>query len=230
MAFTTTTLAQLEARLADRYESVIFWTAEEARLAINEALRVWNLLIGYWKARVLIPTIAGQTWYPTPPRLLYPVRMDFGNAPLVLTSLFDLDMGHPSWEGETTATSGNPASPMVWVPLGFTQFAIWPADALGQNSLVIDGVTLAPQLVLLTDYLDLGEEEIGVLLGYALHVLTWKVGGERFAATLPFYQAFLKDAMARNDRLASFKAFENLADTSGKEDSVAGPPRVVPAS
>jgi hypothetical protein len=230
MAFTTTTLAQLEARLADRFESTIFWTAEESRLAINEALRVWNLLIGFWKARVILPTVAGQTWYPTPAPLLYPVRMDFGNAPLVLTSLFDLDLGHPSWEGETTATPGNPASPMVWVPLGLTQFAIWPADAIGQNSLVLDGVTVAPQLVMLTDYLDLGEEEVGLLLGFALHVLTWKVGGDRFAATLPFYQAFLKAAMARNARLASFKAFETLEDASGKEDAVPGPPKIVPAS
>jgi hypothetical protein len=230
MAFTTSTLALLQARLADRYESTMFWTAEEGRLAINEALRVWNLLIGYWKARAQIITQPGQVWYATPAPLLYPIRMDFGNLPLVLTSFFDLDLGRPNWEGETTHTADAPGTPFVWVPLGFSQFAIWPADAAGNNSIMIDGVQAAPQLVYPTDVLDLGEEEIGILLGYALHVLTWKVGGERFAATRPFYQAFLKDAMDRNARLASFKAFEGLVDTSGKEDSVPGPPNVVPAS
>ena len=59
MTYTAITLADLKVDMAQRYDESIFWTAEEARLAINEALRDWNLLVGRWSRRLTLSTGAG---------------------------------------------------------------------------------------------------------------------------------------------------------------------------
>lgn len=230
MAYQISTLSTLQARLGEKYESVPFWTAEEGRLALNETLRMWNLLVGFWKTRVELTTVANQVWYVPPSPILYPLRVDFELAPMVQTPLFDLDLGRPLWEGETTASPDAPQVPTLWVPAGFTLFAIWPADALGQRSLVVDGITHAPILTLPGDFIDIGEEEVNVFLGYALHILTFKVGGTRFADTIPLYKAFLQHALLRNDRLLVSKAFRALLAKSTRRDSVPGPAAVVPSA
>lgn len=230
MPYQITTLATLQARLADKWEGVPFWTAEEARLAINEGLRWWNLLVGAWKQRVVIASGANQVWYNTPATLLYPLKIDWDSAPMVQSTFGDLDLGRPKWEGETTGTTGAPNVPTLWVPGGFTLVAIWPADASGTGSFGIDGVTPAPVLVAPTSFIDLGEEEISVLLGFALHIAAFKLGGERFAATMPYYTAFLRHAALKNARLLKVKAFRELLGRHRKEDSVPGPPEAVPTS
>jgi hypothetical protein len=229
MPYQTRSLSSLQARLADRYEHVPFWTAEEARLAINEGLRIWNLLVAQWKGRVVVPTVANQVWYQTPAGILFPLRMDIGTTPLVQTTFYDMDLGEPNWEAETTATGGSvPGTVTLWIPAGFTLFAIWPADPTGALQLSVDGIVPAPILVLPTDFLDLGDEEVHVLLGYALHVLAFKVGGPVFTDTFPLYKAFIAHAAMKNDRLLQVKAFRQLLGIQSKQDSVPGKPSSVP--
>lgn len=203
MPYQAVTLAQLQQQLKDRWESVAFWTDAEATTYINDALRWWNLFTAQWKRRVVITTVANQVWYSVPSTLIYDLRMDFTTTPMDVTSLTDLDNGRPGWEGETTATSGVPTVPTFFAPAGLNLFAIWPADAVGDRQLVVDGVRATPVLSAAGDFLDLGQEELTAILGEALHTAAFKEGGGRWQNTQPLHQAFLLAAADRNER---FKA------------------------
>ena len=52
MAYANVTLATLKTRLDDRLEISSFYTAAEKLLALNEAIRLWNLFTGTWRQRI----------------------------------------------------------------------------------------------------------------------------------------------------------------------------------
>jgi hypothetical protein len=59
------TLAQVQQYLADRlYDSaMVFWQQAELTLYIQEALRTWNALTGYWRDDFLFTPQQGVQWY-----------------------------------------------------------------------------------------------------------------------------------------------------------------------
>ena len=207
MAYTTVTLATLQAQLEARWESVPFWSATDAQNALNEALRTWNLLTAQWKRTETIVTAANQVYYPLTSTLVYNLRAQFGSYPMTLSSLDDLDYGKPGWEGHTTTTSGQPTRPTLFTPVGLKNVAIWPADATGNTTLVIDGVRSTPTLVNAGDFVDLGREEHGAILGEALHISAFKEASQRFAATAQFHQQFLQAAAEKNPRIKASTFF-----------------------
>lgn len=200
MPYAQVTLATLRQELKDEFESVPYWTDPEATAALNEAMRIWNLLTGYWKRREIIPTVAAQVWYPLTSTMVYGVRVDFQDHPLEITSIHDLDNGRRNWEGETTTNSGVVA-PYLFAPAGLNLIAIWPADAAGGNTLVVDAVRQTPILVADADFVDLNQSEHRPLICYALHYLAFKEGGRRFQATQAYYRRFLLAAGDMNQRL-----------------------------
>src|SRR3972149_3577940 len=194
MAFQTTTLTTLQARLAEKYESVPFWTGEEARLAINEALRVWSGLTGMWRQRLTLPTVPNDPWLPIPGTLVLRTRVELGGMALQRVSLAQLQYARAAWQSETTASGGGvPTSVKVWAAAGLSLIAFWPADAAGNTSILVDGVAQTPVLVNGGDYIDLGDEELGVLLGFALHLLAFKAPDQVFQSTQPLQKAFYQD-------------------------------------
>lgn len=210
MPYQQVTLATIRSRLEERWESVPFWDDSDALLAINETLRCWNMLTAMWKRKVTFPTMPGQVYYSVPSTLIYNLRMDVAGRPLEPSSKFMLDNTIPRWKSQTTATTGAPAYPRVFAPLGLNLFAIWPADAVGGKSFSVDGVRATPVLVLDADFIDAGEEELSAVVGMALHVAAFKEGGARWKATFPHYKAFLAAASDKNDRLRASTFFRNL--------------------
>lgn len=208
MAYTQYTLADLEARLAARYESVPFWTQPEARQAINEALCTWNMLTGRWVTRAVMATTPNEYEYVTPAPISYRTRVLWNNRPLSASSREDFNNGRPNWRQETTGSGGAvPTRPMLWAPVSLELIYIWPADLLGHNSLTIDGIMATPQLTVAGDFVDLGEDDLSVLLGFCLHVLTFKKGSVWFQATLPYFTAFLRAAAAENQLITTSQIY-----------------------
>lgn len=204
MPYAQVTLATLRAQLERRYDAVPYWTTAEANAAINEALRCYNLLTGFWKRRVLIATTANTVFYALPSTLIFDVRTEFNQVTLEQSSISDLNNGRVNWRAETTATGGTvPTSVKMWAPVGLTRLAIWPAHAAGGGTLIVDGVRQTPVLTADADFVDLGQVELDALLGYALHVLAFKLGGTLFQATLPLYRAFIEACGDQNVRLKS---------------------------
>lgn len=220
------TRATLRLRLQEKYESVPFWTATESNRAINECLRRWNLYTCYWKRKVVLPTTAGDSWYTVPSTLIYQLRMTFNGFPLTPSSVFSMDQARPGWEGETTASGGVvPPRPKFFIPAGLNLFAIWPADAVGGGSLEVDGVRQTPVLTADGDFLDIGQEELGYLLGEMLHILSFKTPSF-LATTQKYHQQFLIAAAQRNSIL---KASAMLRRAMGLDQGREQRPQRVPA-
>lgn len=212
MSYTAVTFAEMRLLLQQKWESVPFWTTEEANNAINEALLVWNSLTGYWQQRVTVLTQANAWDYPLPASMVFGFRVEFNGKTMGSSSIQDMDDGKPGWRDQTTADGGSvPDEPKIWVPISLELIAIWPADALGNNVLTLDGMAQTPRLVNDADVVDIGQDELNMVLGYALHVASLKEGGARFAATQGHFQAFLKAANENNAKLMESAQFRHFA-------------------
>ncbi len=216
-----TTLAALEARLARRTEQATFWTSSSAQFALNEALRVWNLMTGTARQTVSVLTVVDDPYIdlPVPQSWLKVTRVSVPTPfrELNPTSLAGLDASFPGWEKQTTLTaSGVGTAPRYWAPAGVTRIAVYPADTAvlsggnGPRTLAVDGISCASVLAADSDFLDVGDEELTAILGYALHVLSFSKGAAALAGTQPLYLAFLKAAAARNGVFAASSIYRTI--------------------
>jgi hypothetical protein len=212
--YSQTTLAELQTLMAQRWDSVVFWTAEEARLALNEALREWNLLTGRWRTRVSLDVVGGVPEIALPGVLTYAMRITTAaGAPLVPTSVLELDLGEPQWRLQTAAV------PTLWAPVSLTQIAIWPAfPVTAVGALRCDGVMRTPVLVDPDDTVDLGEEIIDSITDMALHVAAYKEAGDRWRATRPYFEAFLQAAADENALLKQHQQYRRWAGLDRRRD------------
>jgi len=210
MAYQQVTLATLQARLADRYEAVPYWTAEEARRALNEGLRIYSAATGFWRTIVSVPTVPNDPMVALPGTLVQGSRVTWNGLPMEPATLSDFAWGIRNWSKITTATPGAPPRPIYWARASLTLLAIYPADAFGSvggtHALQVNGVRQTPILVNPGDFVDLGQEQFDVLLAYAQHVLAFKLGGQALVDTYPGWLAFLR-AAARENRQFAKSAF-----------------------
>lgn len=226
MAYQQVTLGQLQAQLAARYEAVPYWTPEEARRAINEALRIYSAATGFWQTIVSVPTVPNDPYVALPGTLVQSARVTWNGLPLEPTTLFDLSYSIRNWSKITTATPGAPPRPVYWARAGLTLLAIYPADAFasiaGTHALQINGIRNTPILVSPGDFINLGQEQFDVLLGYAQHVLAFKLGGEALTATYPAWLALLQAAATENRQFAAssfYRKTMNLDEWRRKRDT-----------
>lgn len=202
---------ELRLLLQTRYEAVPFWTEDEARAAVNEALAVWNLLTARWQRRETLPSVGGQIRYTASSLLLWRTRIEWDGVALISSSRSDLDQARPAWRSESTSSGpGVPSRPVVWAPISLRSFDLWPAGGPG-HTLTIDGVAATPILAEDTDFVDLGDEHLTILLDYALHVLSFSKAGPAFAATQDLFQRFLQAAAEENSQLTASRIFRYLA-------------------
>ena len=194
------TLAQIQSMVFDRFERSPFWTPAEITGYINEALRLWSCLTGYWKQRVVMQTLPTLPYYNLAGFLTSGMRVEFNSTPLAQGSITNWDKGYPSWEGR-------PSIPVEWAPVGISLIALRPADAVGYNSLIIDGLASAPILVNTDDTIDIGAEELQTLTSYCQYLGAFKEGGAEFDAAIPLYQSFLKAAAVKNEKLLASSLF-----------------------
>jgi len=194
------TLAQMQAKVYDRLQQSPFWTTAEVTKFINEALRTWSVLTGYWRKRITLTTLPTLPYYSLASFISFGMRVEFNSVPLSQSSVTNWDKGYPEWEG-------NPGTPQEWAPIGLSLIAIRPADAVGNNSLVLDGVANAPILVNANDKIDIGSEEFTALLGYCQYLAAFKEGGQEFESAATLYQAFIKAAAVKNEKLLASAIF-----------------------
>ena len=211
MPYQNTTLTTLLARLADRVDQQVWWTSDQARRAINEGLRIWSLITGMWQGANNLVTIPNDPFLYVAGSMVKGTRVSMGGRRLVQSSIYGFDHGLHNWQGTTTATAGAPSVPVYWAPVGLTEIAIYPADAtvLG-SAIVVDGVRNTTLLVNGADFLDLGDEEINTLLGYALHALAFYKGAAALQATRPLLVDFFKAAAKRNAVFAASNLFRKI--------------------
>lgn len=199
-ARTQYTLTQMQSKVYDRLQQSPFWTPAEVTKLINEALRTFSCLTGYWKKRITLTTLPTLPYYSLASAIAFGMRVEFNSQPLSQSSVTNWDKGYPEWEGQ-------PSSPLEWAPLGLALIAIRPADAVGNNSLVLDGVANAPILAAPSDYIDIGSEELNALLKECQYLAVFKEGGAEFESALSLHQDFLKAAAVKNEKLLASTIF-----------------------
>lgn len=221
------TLVDLRERLKDRLAHVPWWDVDSLDDAINEALCLWNFLTGQWRKRETYVTTAGTYDYALNASLVFGARVQWGTAPLAQTSLWELNQGRPGWMADTTASGGKvPNKVTHWAAISLTLIHIWPADAVGGTTLLVDGVAATPLLANDEDFLDLGEEHLTALLDGAVHLASFSEATDRFLATDPQWQAFLQAAAEQNQQLkrsAQFRRYLGLDKGRGLQPTRGGP-------
>ena len=202
------TLGFLVSRLSELMgDNTVFWGRDEKVDAINEALFLWQALVGEWKevAWELSSTL-GQTYYTLPRQVLSPTRVSFRTTPsdpwtpLTITSLPELDNGFVGWE---TANFG---VPLYWFPNGIGEIGLYPAPSIGgtlESTLKVEGYSENPGLYSDGDTLPLGEQEMVPILNYAHHYLTFKEAGAELSSSSEELKALYTAAVERNDTLTT---------------------------
>lgn len=226
MAFTPYTLVDMQTRLNEKVESVPFWTSDEATDAINESLLAMNMLTGYWRRTVTITTTPNHD-YTLPATLGFQSRILYNGKVMEPASLHAMNNGHPGWRGNIAGDVGVPTRPYLWIPLGLQLFAIWPRDT-GGNTLTVEGVSATPQLTQPTDTVDLSEDAFHALLSFALLILTFKEGSERFTAAQDLLSTFLTHCAEINGQLKASALFRRLLGLDTGKRATRGVPTRYP--
>jgi hypothetical protein len=210
MAYASTTLTVLLARLSDRYDGVAFWTSPEATDAINEALWQFNLYTGYWRGSVNVVTNAADRFLSVGATLTAATRVTRSGKVLTRKSIVELYRSRRNWRTQST-TSGSPVPATIreWAPVGLATIAIWPADAAGGTTITIEAVKITPILSAGGDFVDIGDEEIDTILDEALFILGFKLPSEA-EAFKPRHQAFMQACLAKNDQLRASSYFRRV--------------------
>lgn len=199
-----------------------FWRLDESTRILQEAIRVFNCLTGFWRGSVSAGlTVADQHFYSVPSGLTYVQRVMLNGQPLSSSSLYDLDYGQPTWQSETCTST---TLPTVFAPAGVNLFAVWPASYAGGESLVCEGVVPAPVLTSV-GFVNLGQDSLETILDYAGHIAQFKEGGQEFEASQLVLKEFLKQAGERNAMLmqsSKFRKWMGLTDQKKRPMKLAG--------
>lgn len=198
--------AAFRSDLQARVGSPTYWVNTELDNAIQESLRMWNLLTGDWCGRIVIPTVAGAHWLMLPATLLVGMRVEYREKPVQQTSTFELDHGKPNWENESGAQV------KFWAPVALNMIALSPAPATTDHALTIDGITQTPLLSSLgeNDVIDLDPGHYETLLNYARHLLLLKLGGREFTESLAARKALWDDATSDNQRMQAASPYRRM--------------------
>lgn len=233
MSYQQITRAQLRTRVIERLGALgpTFYRSDELNRYIQEGLRMWNLLTGYWKTRALLTTpVSPSPWFMLPGTITSNMRVAFNQSPLSPTSIHAMDMGRGAWESETTATGGDvPTTPAVWAVGSVNMIAIWPTDAVGGNSLELDGIASTPILSTDASFVDIGQDELNQLLDFIEHIALFKEGGQEFQQSQALFQSFLRGASTRNALMmasAKFRTWMGLDQDFPRRPRKVTPERV----
>lgn len=193
--YSRVSLNQLNQRLIERCgDNQVFWSSNERKNSLNEAIRLWGVLTGQWSRKFQILTVAGQIFYDVPKQVVSIQRAKYDSTTLFQTSLEELDFGNTNWQQAANGT------PQLWCPVGQDKFLIWPPANVG-HLLNLEGIALSPALTSGGDFIDIGDEELDKILDYAHSYLSFKEGIVELKENLPLLAGFMEGAIQRNQRL-----------------------------
>lgn len=192
MATSNYTLGDIQDLVLDRLEnnSIMYPAATVLTPLINEAIRVSNMMCGWFQSTERVLSVANQLVYAVPSSLVYPQRVQFEGIQLDPTPLTRIGQDYRNW---ITDTSNNLGAVARWVPIGITQFAIHPMDSSGGQDIEVTGVAEPTTLVSSTDNIPLEDQWATVVVEYAASRAVLPSGGKPFADASQLYTtSFIK--------------------------------------
>lgn len=132
------------------------------------------------------------------------LTMRSDNLPLQVDAVKSSDLYNPTWQG---AAQGAPTEAMT---AGLNLVALSPPPDAGPYSMTATVVENAPVPVNLTDCLQLTQDIYDIILDYAQHLCSFKMGGEEFMATQPLLQRFMQMAALYSSKLSEQGEFTKI--------------------
>jgi hypothetical protein len=126
------------------------------------------------------------------------LHTELNGVPMIPVTLQEMDSSNPNWEN-ITADGSNPVQDIVLVSIGMIALSAVPDKAY---SVTMDVVRATPTYAD-TDPIQLGREQVDMILDYAEHLALFKVGGEEWASTQKQAQSFIQQALTYNQRLSA---------------------------
>lgn len=107
------------------------------------------------------------------------IRVQINGIPIPMDTMAALDSGRPFWQSKL----GKPS--MAGTMYDLIALSDVPKD--GTLAISCDLVRSAPLPALITDFIQVGYEELQYILDLARHILSFKLGGEEFQTTFALY-------------------------------------------
>ncbi|HKT90088.1 MAG TPA: hypothetical protein VJQ59_16705 [Candidatus Sulfotelmatobacter sp.] len=119
-----------------------------------------------------------------------------GNAPLWIDSYVSMQAAIPTWRAA-------PGTPQIAAALGLNLVAFGPVPdaSYGVSFDVVSNATVPSAD---GDFIQVGREELDVILRYARHLAALKMGGTEFVATFDGWQSMVKLASQMNSQLRAY--------------------------
>jgi hypothetical protein len=142
---------------------------------------------------------------------------------LLLATINGLTVDTPSvraMDGYSPEWENNPSAWPSLVTAGMDFCAPCPVAACGVSCVLVGN---APVPVLDSDYVQASRDTFDVILDYAQHLASFKMGGGDFMATKELAKNFFTSAMATNKRLANMGLFSDLLHIEGRREDLDQP-------
>lgn len=141
------------------------------------------------------------------------LRVRVNNRPLQLDTIASLDNSAPFWRS-TVSTPYSAAA-------AYDLVALYPVADSSNYSVSVDVVRSAP-IPALSDYVQVGKEDLVYIMDYCRHVLSFKMGGEEFLTTFPLYDNFMSGVSQQGGFLsAAIKYLSPLYGVPKSQEAVA---------
>lgn len=136
----------------------------------------------------------------------------------------ELDAYHPDWE---SVASGTPERCAL---MGLNLFCVTPPPDSNAHSVTLDIVQPAPFPASDSAAVQIGKDEIDVILDYALHLASFKMGGAEFSETMPHYQNLVQLAAVYNEKLRTIAKDFTATHERAQEEARRRPVRTKPGA
>lgn len=126
------------------------------------------------------------------------------NLPIPIDAVQNVDNFNPNWQAAAEA------QPSVVLTSGLNLLGFSATPGAGPYSATLSVVQNAPIPTSGGDFLQVGRDEYDVILDYAVHLASFKLGGAEFLATIPLLQRFLKQAALYNSKLKETGEYNDI--------------------
>jgi hypothetical protein len=129
------------------------------------------------------------------------------NVGLQIDSIRSADLYNTSWQALT------PATPSMVYHSGLNLIALAPQPNITLAALMMATVVEnAPLPAAPGDFIQVGRDDLDVIIDYAQHLAAFKMGGAEFTQTTPLLQRFLKQCTVYNGKLSEMGEYTTMLE------------------
>lgn len=139
------------------------------------------------------------------------------NIPVGIDSVREADCYRANWQG---IAGGTPDSVFC---AGLNLLALSPIPNSNLISITAGVVENMPVPSADGDYLQVGQDDLEMILGEAQHIATFKCGGWEFSGTMPLHASFVRHCALYNSKLAAMSEFKEILYGKAFQEKVVNP-------